>query len=125
MRGVLAPSLLRAETLMFGTVQTEHAVRIANYILAHRLERVTAREWCGPTAPSRPPEERGTLDSTMDALCLFGWLAPLPPRHEGAPPIAWRVTPGGRVQRAEAERDRRCRQSRDCREVRHAGRRRC
>jgi hypothetical protein len=79
MRAVLAPSLLRAEALMFGTVQTEHAARIANYILAHRLDRVTAREIVRSYRTLRPPEERGTLNSTMDALCLFGWLAPLPP----------------------------------------------
>ena len=109
MRAVLAPSLLRAETLMFGTVQTEHAARIANYILAHRLERVTAREIVRSYRTLRPPEERGTLNSTMDALCLFGWLAPLPPRHDGAPPIAWRVNPAVHVlfaERAEAERKR-------------------
>jgi hypothetical protein len=109
MRAVLAPSLLRAETLMFGTVQTEHAARIANYILAHHLERVTAREVVRAYRTLRPPEERGTLNSTMDALCLFGWLAPLPPRHEGATPTAWRVNPGVHVlfaERAEAERER-------------------
>ena len=109
MRAILAPNLLRAETLMFGTTQTEHAVRIANYILAHRLERVTAREIVRAYRTLRPPEERGTLNNTMDALCLFGWLAPLPPRHEGATPIAWRVNPGVHVlfaERAEAERKR-------------------
>ena len=109
MRAVLAPNLLRAETLMFGTIQTEHAARIANYILAHRLERVTAREIVRAYRALRPPEERGTLNSTMDGLCLFGWLAPVPPRHEGATPIAWRVNPAVHVlfaERAEAERKR-------------------
>lgn len=109
MRAVLAPNLLRAETLMFGTVQTEHAARIANYILAHGLERVTAREIVRAYRTLRPPEERDTLNSTMDALCLFGWLAPVPPRHEGATPTAWRVNPGVHVlfaERAEAERKR-------------------
>ena len=109
MRAVLAPSLLRAETLMFGTVQTEHAARIANYILAHHLERVTAREIVRAYRTLRPPEERSTLNSTMEALCLFGWLAPLSPRHEGATPTAWRVNPGVHLlfaERAEAERER-------------------
>ena len=109
MRAVLAPSLLRAEALMFGTVQTEHAARIANYILAHRLDRVTAREIVRSYRTLRPPEERGTLNSTMDALCLFGWLAPLPPRHDGAPTITWRVNPSVHVlfaERAGTERKR-------------------
>ena len=109
MRAVLAPSLLRAETLMFGTVQTEHAAWIASHILAHRLERVTAREIVRAYRSLRPPEERGTLSSTMEALCLFGWLAPVPPRHEGATPNAWRVNPDVHVrfaERAEAERKR-------------------
>jgi hypothetical protein len=109
MRAVLAPSLLRAEALMFGTVQTEHAARIANYILAHRLDRVTAREIVRSYRTLRPPEERGTLNSTMDALCLFGWLAPLPPRRDGAPTITWRVNPSVHVlfaERAGTERTR-------------------
>ena len=52
---------------MFGTVQTEHAARIANYILAHRLERITARDIVRAYRTLRPPEERDTLNSTMDA----------------------------------------------------------
>jgi hypothetical protein len=109
MRAILAPNLLRSETLMFGTVQTEHAARIANYILAHQLDRITAREIVRSYRTLRPPEERSTLNSTMDALCLFGWLAPVPPRHEGAPSNAWFVNPGVHIlfaERADAERKR-------------------
>jgi hypothetical protein len=109
MRAILAPSLMRAEALMFGTVQTEHATRIVNYVLARQLDRVTTREIVRAYHHLRPPEERATLDSTMAGLCLFGWLAPLPPRHEGATPHAWRVNPRVHIlyaERAEAERKR-------------------
>jgi len=109
MRGILAPSLMRAETLMFGTVQTEHAARIVNYILARKLERVTAREIVRAYHVLRPPEERRTLESTMSALCLFGWLDPEPARHEGGAPNAWQVNPSVHIryaERGEAERKR-------------------
>ena len=37
MRGILAPNLWRAETIIFDTRQTDHAAWIAGFILAHRL----------------------------------------------------------------------------------------
>ena len=107
MRAVLAPSLLRAETLMFGTVQTEHAARIANYILAHAWNGSPRARSSGPTGPCdrRKSAARSTAPWTPCA-CSAG-CAPLPPRHEGATPTAWSVNPGVHVlfaERAEAER---------------------
>ena len=109
MRAVLAPSLLRAETLMFGTTQTEHANWISQHILIHRLERITARDITRAYGAMRAPEERPTLYSVMDSLCLFGWLAPIQ-RSDAQPPITWRVNPHVHIlyaERAEAERTRR------------------
>jgi hypothetical protein len=110
MRGVLAPSLLRAEALIFDTRQTDHAAWIAGYILAHRLEHITARDVVRNYRSLRSPEERDTLDSTMQSLCVFGWLAPAPQRNEAKPPVAWMVNPAVHVafaERAKAERERR------------------
>ena len=128
MRAVLAPSLLRAETLMFGTVQTEHAVRIANYILAHRLERVTAREivraYRDPATAGRArhPQQH---DGRALPVRLAG-AASATPRGRPADRMArqpWCACPVRRACRSRARTPRR-RQSRDCREVRRAGRRR-
>ena len=44
MRDIVAPHLLRAEVVMFSTVQTGHAQWIAGHILAHRLDRITSRD---------------------------------------------------------------------------------
>jgi hypothetical protein len=110
MRGVLAPNLLRAEALIFDTKQTDHAAWIAGYILAHRLEAITARDVVRNYRSLRSPEERNTLDSTMECLCVFGWLAPVPQRAEVKPPVAWVVNPAVHIafaERAEAERERR------------------
>ena len=109
MRAILMPSLLRAETLMFGTTQTEHATWISQHILIHRLERITARDITRAYGALRAPEERATLYSVMDSLCLFGWLAPIP-RSDVQPPTTWRVNPrvhGLYSERTEAERARR------------------
>ena len=128
MRAVLAPSLLRAETLMFGTVQTEHAARIANYILAHRLERVTAREIVrayrhpATTGRARHPQQH---DGRAVPVRLAG-AGSATPRWRRADRMARQprcACPVRRACRSRAQPPRR-RQSRDCREVRRAGRRR-
>ena len=110
MRGVLAPNLLRAEALIFDTKQTDHAAWIAGYVLAHGLENITARDVVRNYRSLRSPEERGTLYNTMESLCVFGWLAPVPQRSEVKPPVAWLVNPAVHIafaERAEAERKRR------------------
>ena len=81
-----------------------------DYILANRLERITARDIVQDYRPLRSPEERDTLNSTMDSLCVFGWLAPVPQRNEAKPPVAWIVNPAVHVdfaERGDAERERR------------------
>jgi hypothetical protein len=110
MRGILAPNLWRAETIIFETRQTDHAAWIAGFILAQRLERIAARDIVQNYRALRSPEERDTLNSTMDSLCVFGWLAPAIPRNEARPPVTWLVNPAVHVafgEQAAAERARR------------------
>jgi hypothetical protein len=110
MRAILAPSLLRGEALIFATAQTEHAAWIANHILAHRRESITAREVVQNYRSLRAPEDRRILDSVMDALCTFGWLRPVQRRFDTQLPTAWTVNPSVHstyAERAEAERKRR------------------
>ena len=76
MRAVLMPSLLRAETLMFGTTQTER-----RQLGSPATSSLTA--WNGsPHARSselyrslRPPEERGTSSAARwrRSACSAGW----------------------------------------------------
>jgi hypothetical protein len=109
MRAVLMPSLLRAETLMFDTAQTGHATWISQHILIHGLERITARDITRAYGALRAPEERPTLYSVMDSLCLFGWLTPIQ-RGEAQPVTTWSINPRVHIlyaERAETERERR------------------
>jgi hypothetical protein len=93
MRQILAPNLLRAEAIIFASKQTDHAAWLAGYILANRLDRITTREIVQDYRQLRAPEQRDTLNNTMDGLCTLGWLAPVPPRNEAKPPVAWIVNP--------------------------------
>ena len=110
MREVLAPMLLRADAVMFASRQTSHAAWIANFITASSLDRISAREIVQSYRQLRAPEHRDTLESTMDSLCVFGWLKPEPMRGGATRPTAWRVNPRVHTRFAErgaAERTRR------------------
>jgi len=110
MREILAPMLLRADSIMFASHQTAHATWIASYIIANGLTRIAARDIVQNYRPLRAPEQRETLDNTMDSLCTFGWLRPEPARGAAARPTAWHVNPDVHIrfaERVEAERGRR------------------
>jgi hypothetical protein len=110
MREILAPMLLRADSIMFASNQTAHAAWIASYIIANGRTRIAARDIVQSYRPLRAPEQRETLESTMDSLCTFGWLRPEPPRGGSVRPTAWRVNLDVHIrfaERAEAERSRR------------------
>jgi hypothetical protein len=110
MREILAPMLLRADSIMFASNQTAHAAWIASYIIANGRTRIAARDVVQSYRPLRAPEQRETLDNTMDSLCTFGWLRPEPPRGGAVRPTAWNVNPAVHIrfaERAEAERSRR------------------
>jgi hypothetical protein len=93
MRRVLLPHLLRADALMFATVQSGHAKWIAGHILAHQLDRITVRDVNRAYLALRPPEARDELQNVMASLVSIGWLDPEPPRNPLNPVSTWRVNP--------------------------------
>jgi hypothetical protein len=93
MRRVLLRHLLRADALMFTTVQTGHAKWIAGHILAHQHDRITVRNVRRAYLALRPPEARDELHSVMASLVSIGWLDPEPPRNPLNPVSTWRVNP--------------------------------
>jgi hypothetical protein len=113
MRNVLLPHLLRAYELMFRTVQTDHARWIAGHIIAHELDRITARDVVRAYIQLRAPEDRLVLDATMAGLVTIGWLDPEKPRNPLNPVSAWRVNPmaherfAARKEQEQAERQQR------------------
>jgi len=74
-------------------VQTGHARWIAGHILAHKLDRITARDVVRAYIQLQAPEARPELDATMAGLVTIGWLDPEPPRNLLNPVSAWRVNP--------------------------------
>jgi hypothetical protein len=113
MRRVLLRHLLRADALMFTTVQTGHAKWIAGHVLAHQLDRITVRDVNRAYLALRPPEARNELHSVMASLVSIGWLDPEPPRNPLNPVSAWRVNPLVHgLYAAQAENERQERQKR-------------
>jgi hypothetical protein len=88
----------------------EHLIEaraIAGHILAHKMERITARD-IGQARHSLRGDRR-TLDEAMTVLGVAGWVSPLD-RQPGQAPTRWQVN--GRVhvdfaRRAAAEREHR------------------
>jgi hypothetical protein len=119
MRRILLPHLLRADTLMFATVQTSHAKWIAGHILAKRLDRITTRDIMRSYGALSAPEARDELNSVMASLVAIGWVDPEPPRNTLVPVSAWRVNPLVHVRfaaRAESERAARAQRAKETRE---------
>jgi hypothetical protein len=107
MRDILAPHLLRAESVMFSTAQTGHARWIAGYILAHRLERITARDVVRAYGALRAPEARDELNAVMAGLTTVAWLEPQPPTNPTNPVSTWLANPAVHTMfAARAERER-------------------
>ena len=107
MRDVLLPHTLRADALMYRTAQTGHARWIAGHILAHEVDRVTARDITRAYGALRAPECRKELSEVMQSLVIFGWLEPEDSGSALKPVNSWLVNPACHlfVQRAEAERE--------------------
>lgn len=107
MRDIVAPHLLRAEAVMFSTVQTSHARWIAGHILAHRMDRITSRDIVRAYRELRPPEARAELDAVMASLTTIGWLEPEVPSNPVKPVSGWTVNPAAHIAfEAKAERER-------------------
>lgn len=108
MREVLLPHLLRAEAVMFSTVQSGHARWIAGFILAHAQPRLALRDVVRAYGPLKAPEQRSELMSVMQSLETMGWLRAEPQDNPARPPSAWAVNPLVHQQfaaRAAAERE--------------------
>jgi Protein of unknown function (DUF3987) len=110
MRRVLLRHLLRAEALMFATVQTGHVKWVAGHILANDLDRITVRDVYRAYTALSAPEDRDELHSVMASLVSLGWLDPEQPRNPLNPVASWRVNP--RVHATFTERSEQERQER-------------
>ena len=107
MRDILVPHLLRGEAVMFSTAQTSHARWIAGYILAHRMDRIAARDIVRAYGALRAPEAKDELAAVMASLVTVGWLEPEMPSNPAKPISAWTINPAVHVlfaDRAERER---------------------
>lgn len=93
MLDIVLPHLLRADTLMFSTTQTDHAERIAGFILMHGMTRVTSRDVVRNYKPFASPESRPEMTSVMERLTLVNWLEPEAPTNSMKPVHAWAVNP--------------------------------
>ncbi len=107
---VLLPHLVRADAIMFETVQTDHAKWIAGYILADGIDRLTRRDIMQDYRELRSPEEANTVTSVMDSLEAVGWVRPEPRKNHRDRVAAWLINPKVHTRfsgLAEAERGRR------------------
>jgi hypothetical protein len=74
MRDILLPHLLRADAMMFATIQTGHARWIAGFILAKRLPEITIRHVMRAYGALRAPDHRKQLLEVLTGLENLGWL---------------------------------------------------
>lgn len=97
MLDVLLPHLLRAEAVLFSTVQTNHAQWVAGYILASKAAsdtlKVTARDIQRAYRPLKAPEQRRELVNVMSSLEVMGWLRAEWPDNPAIPVTTWHVNP--------------------------------
>jgi hypothetical protein len=101
MQEILLPHLLRADTLMFSSVQAVHARWIAGHILASKYERVTSRDITRAYPALRAPECRDELANVMASLVTVGWVEPETPKNPMKPVHAWIVNPSVHIIFAE------------------------
>jgi hypothetical protein len=77
MRDVLLPHLIRADDLLFDSMQSSHARWIARFLVRRKLSRVEKRDIIMHYRALQAPELRDTLDGVLENLCITGWLRPL------------------------------------------------
>ena len=93
LRDIVLPHLLRADRLMFATLQTGHARWIAGFILTRGGNWVTLRDVVQAYGILRAPEARRELLEVMESLVTTGWLRPEFQANPSRPPAAWAVNP--------------------------------
>jgi len=110
MLDIVLPHLLRADALMFSTAQTNHAERVAGFIILHGQELITARDIVRGYKPFAGSEATKDLDAVMSHLALLGWVKPIFPDNHSLPVRKGNVNPAVFnmfPDRAEKERKRR------------------
>jgi len=93
MRDILLPHLMRADALMFASVQTGHARWIAGHILARGCERLTMRDVVQSYGPLRAPEKRRERLEVLESLVTVGWLRPEEQSNPSRDTAEWTVNP--------------------------------
>jgi hypothetical protein len=93
MSDIVLPHLLRAEAVMYSTVQAKHARWIAGYILARKVQTITARDVVRAYRDLQAPECRDELNSVMASLVTVMWLDPVLPDNPAKPVSTWTVNP--------------------------------
>lgn len=109
LRDIALPHLQRADAIMFQSAQTGHARWIAEHILAHSKERISARDIDRAYKALREADRR-EIEAVMEKLELVGWVREDLPTAPGRPINAWTVNPAVHTQfaaRAAEEKARR------------------
>lgn len=104
------PHMLRAENLMFATVQAGHARWLGGFILSRGLKRITTRDVVRSYRALASPENHLELLAVMASLVTVGWLEPEVTSNPAKPVSTWVVNPAVHplfAARAEQERRRR------------------
>lgn len=97
MAEIVLPHLLRADAMMFSSVQAKHAERVAGWILLNRLQHVKARDLIRNYKPFAAPEDKPTMKAVMEQLVLVNWLEPEVPSNPMRPVNSWLVNPAVHV----------------------------
>jgi len=97
MAEIVLPHLMRADAMMFATVQTNHAERVAGWILLHKLQHVKARDLVRNYNPFASPESKSEMAAVMERLVLVNWLEPEVPANPMKPVNSWLVNPAVHV----------------------------
>jgi hypothetical protein len=93
LRDILLPHLMRADAVMYLTMQTGHARWIAGFILSRGFQRVTRRDVTRAYGALRAPETERELTSVMNGLVSMEWLREEEVGNPARPPAAWFVNP--------------------------------
>jgi hypothetical protein len=104
-REVLLPHLMLADSIMFGSEQTNHAKWIADFILSRGMSDITRRDIIRAYKGLRRPEDTKALTEVTASLEAVGWIMSGDTGHPLKAPSSWMINP--RVHKMFAERAKR------------------
>lgn len=110
LREVLLPHLLLADSIMFGSEQTNHAKWIAGFILSKGISQISRRDIIRSYKALKRPEDARTLTEVMASLEAVAWVMPEGTSYPAKAPTSWTVNPKVHEmfkERAKRERTRR------------------